>query len=108
MYNPNSAIDRIKNSLSYKIGFAILEHKKQYRGMGRGYIILLYKLYKIKQQHFKEQKLYKQTIKIFPHLTYPRMECCKDYNESIKYKYHFSYMLGEALIKAHKTWYKGG
>lgn len=108
MYNPNSAIDRIKNSLSYKIGFVILEHKKQYRGMGRGYIILLYKLYKIKQQHFKEQKLYKQTIKIFPHLTYPRMECCKDYNESIKYKYHFSYMLGEALIKAHKTWLKGG
>ncbi|EAJ1255158.1 DUF2972 domain-containing protein, partial [Campylobacter lari] len=103
--NPNSAIDRIKNSLSYKLGFAILEHKKQHGG---GYITIPYKLYKIKQQHKKEQKLYKQTIKIFPHLAYPKVESCKDYNESIKYKYHFSYMLGEALIKAHKTWYKGG
>ena len=31
MYNPNSAIDRIKNSLSYKLGFTILEHKKQHK-----------------------------------------------------------------------------
>ncbi|WP_412175541.1 DUF2972 domain-containing protein [Campylobacter sp. IFREMER_LSEM_CL1085] len=105
MYNPNSAIDRIKNSLSYKLGFAIIEHKKQHGG---GYITLPYKLYKIKQQHKKDQKLYKQTIKIFPYLAYPKVESCKDYNESIKYKYHLSYMLGEALIKAHKTWYKGG
>ncbi|MCV3549391.1 DUF2972 domain-containing protein [Campylobacter sp. CNRCH_2013_0671h] len=105
MFNPNSAIDRIKNSLSYKLGFAILEHKKQHGG---GYITLSYKLYKINQQHKKEQKLYKQTIKIFPQLTYLKVESCRDYNESIKYKYHFSYMLGEALIKAHKTWHKGG
>lgn len=104
MYNPNSAIDRIKNSLSYKLGFTILEQTKQHRG----YITLPYKLYKIKQQHFKEQKLYKQTIKIFPQIAHPKIESCKDYNEGIKYKYHLSYMLGEALIKAHKTWYKGG
>ncbi|EAK2603143.1 DUF2972 domain-containing protein, partial [Campylobacter lari] len=106
MHNPNSAIDRIKNSLPYKLGFTILEYKKQHGG--GLYITLPYKLYKIKQQHKKEQKLYKQTIKIFPHLAYPKVEFCKDYNESIKYKYHLSYMLGEALIKAHKTWYKGG
>ncbi|EGK7495564.1 DUF2972 domain-containing protein [Campylobacter jejuni] len=106
MFNPNSAIDRIKNSLSYKLGLAIIEHKKQYKEWG--YIVLLYKLYKIKQQYKKEQKLYKQTIKIFPHLAYPKVEFCKDYNESIKYKYHLSYMLGETLICAHKTWYKGG
>ncbi|EFO9213493.1 DUF2972 domain-containing protein [Campylobacter lari] len=104
MYNPNSAIDRIKNSLSYKLGFTILEQTKQHRG----YITLPYKLYKIKQQHFKEQKLYKQTIKIFPQIAHPKIESCKDYNEGIKYKYHLSYMLGETLIKAHKTWYKGG
>ncbi|EAK0446866.1 capsular biosynthesis protein, partial [Campylobacter lari] len=105
MFNPNSATERIKNSLSYKLGSAILEHKKQYR---RGFLILIYKLYKIKKQHKKEQKLYKQTIKIFPQLTYPKVESCKDYNDSIKYKYHLSYMLGEALIKAHKAWHKGG
>ncbi|AJC90230.1 capsular polysaccharide biosynthesis protein, putative glycosyltransferase (DUF2972 domain) [Campylobacter subantarcticus LMG 24377] len=105
MLNPNSAIDRIKNSLSYRLGLAIIECKKQHGG---GYITLPYKLYKIKQQHFKEQKLYKQTIKIFPQLAYPKVESCKDYNESIRYKYHLSYMLGEALICAHKAWCKGG
>ncbi|ELF2320560.1 sugar transferase [Campylobacter lari] len=27
MFNPHSAIDRIKNQLAYKLGFAIIEHK---------------------------------------------------------------------------------
>ncbi|EAK2629531.1 DUF2972 domain-containing protein [Campylobacter coli] len=101
-----NAEHRIKNSLAYKLGFAIIDHKKQHGKMR--YISLIYKLYKIKQQHLKEQKLYKQAIKIFPQLAYPKVESCKDYNESIKYKYHLSYILGEALIQAHKTWYKGG
>ncbi|MBT0860156.1 capsular biosynthesis protein, partial [Campylobacter coli] len=105
MNNSQSATERIKNSLSYKLGFAILEHKKWYK---RGYLILIYKLYKIKKQYFKDQKLYKQIIKIFPQLTYSKLESCSDYNESIKYKYHLSYMLGEVLIHAHKTWYRGG
>ncbi|HEH5121212.1 TPA: DUF2972 domain-containing protein [Campylobacter coli] len=105
MHNPQSAIERIKNSLSYKLGSAILEHKKQY---GRGFLILIYKLYKIKKQHFRDQKLYKQVTKIFPQLAYPKLETCSDYNESIRYKYHLSYMLGEVLIHAHKTWHKGG
>ncbi|EAI5514986.1 sugar transferase, partial [Campylobacter coli] len=26
MFNPHSAIDRIKNQLAYKLGFAIIEH----------------------------------------------------------------------------------
>ncbi|XAK34611.1 hypothetical protein AAID95_01750 [Campylobacter coli] len=105
MYNPKSAIDRVKNSLSYKLGFAILEHVKQ---KGIGYITLPYELYKIKQQYFKERELYKQVIKMFPQLAYLKIESCKDYNESIKYKYHLSYILGETLIRAHKNWYKGG
>ncbi len=105
MHNPQSATERIKNSLSYKLGSEILEHKKQYK---RGFLILIYKLYKIKKQHFRDQKLYKQATKIFPQLVYPKLETCSDYNESIRYKYHLSYMLGEVLIHAHKTWYRGG
>ncbi|MBZ7959011.1 hypothetical protein H2255_07265, partial [Campylobacter sp. RM9760] len=31
-----------------------------------------------------------------------------DYNEALKFKEHLSYKLGEALLKAFKTWYKGG
>ncbi|EAI7223953.1 DUF2972 domain-containing protein [Campylobacter coli] len=105
MQNSRSAVDRIKNSLSYKLGFTILEHVK-YKGIK--YTTLPYKLYKIKKQYFKEQELYKQVIKIFPEFKYCKLESCEDYNESLRYRCHLSYMFGEVLIKAHKTWYKGG
>lgn len=105
MQNSRSAINRIKNSLSYKLGFTILEHIKR---KGIKYTTLPYKLYKIKKQHAKEQELYRQVIKIFPELKYCKLESCEDYNKSLRYRCHLSYMLGEILIKAHKTWYKGG
>lgn len=104
MQNSRSAIDRVKNSLSYKLGFAILGYIAR---KDRIYT-LPYKLYKIRKQYFKDQELYKQVVKIFPELTYCKLESCEDYNESLRYRCHLSYMLGEALIKAHKTWYKGG
>lgn len=69
---------------------------------------LLYKLYKIKKEHFLQKNFYKQTIKNFPQLSYPKLEECKDCNESIKYTFHLSYILGNVLIKDHKNWYKGG
>ncbi|ENU8349267.1 DUF2972 domain-containing protein [Campylobacter jejuni] len=76
--------------------------------MGGGYIALFKKLYQIKRQHKKEQKIYQQTIQVFPQLKYPSLEACSDYEQALKYKFHLSYMLGEVLIKADKTWYKGG
>ncbi|MBX1129613.1 sugar transferase, partial [Campylobacter jejuni] len=72
MFNPHSAIDRIKNQLAYKLGFAIIEHKNY----GGGVISLIYKLYKIKKEHFLQRKIYKQIIQVFPHLTYPKLENC--------------------------------
>ncbi|EPW9533708.1 DUF2972 domain-containing protein, partial [Campylobacter jejuni] len=72
-----------------------------------GYIALFKKLYKIKKQHKKEQKIYQQTIQIFPQLKYPSLETCGDYEQALRYKFHLSYMLGEVLIKADKTWHKG-
>ncbi|EJQ5010003.1 DUF2972 domain-containing protein [Campylobacter jejuni] len=75
--------------------------------MGGGYLTLFKKLYKIKKQHKKEQKIYQETIKVFPQLKYPNLETCSDYSESLRYKFHLSYMLGEVLIKADKTWHKG-
>ncbi|EOA7284385.1 DUF2972 domain-containing protein, partial [Campylobacter jejuni] len=74
---------------------------------GGGYLTLFKKLYKIKKQHKKEQKIYQETIKVFPQLKYPNLETCSDYSESLRYKFHLSYMLGEVLIKADKTWHKG-
>ncbi|EIA9980927.1 DUF2972 domain-containing protein, partial [Campylobacter jejuni] len=100
---PNSAIERIKNHLAYKLGQSAIEHRHN----GGGYLTLFKKLYKIKKQHKKEQKIYQETIKVFPQLKYPNLETCSDYSESLRYKFHLSYMLGEVLIKADKTWHKG-
>ncbi|EHE6659464.1 hypothetical protein J0P47_001787, partial [Campylobacter jejuni] len=104
MFNPHSAIDRIKNQLAYKLGFAIIEHKNY----GGGVISLIYKLYKIKKEHFLQRKIYKQIIQVFPHLTYPKLENCKDYNQALVYKLHLSYMIGTVLIQADKNKFKGG
>ncbi|HEG5219707.1 TPA: sugar transferase, partial [Campylobacter jejuni] len=100
---PNSAIERVKNHLAYKLGQAMIE----FTNNGGGYIALFKKLYKIKKQHKKEQKIYQQTIQIFPQLKYPSLETCGDYEQALRYKFHLSYMLGEVLIKADKTWHKG-
>ncbi|EFK9631803.1 sugar transferase, partial [Campylobacter jejuni] len=104
MYNPNSAIERVKNHLAYKLGQAMID----FTNNGGGYIALFKKLYQIKRQHKKEQKIYQQTIQVFPQLKYPSLEACSDYEQALRYKFHLSYMLGEVLIKADKTWYKGG
>ncbi|HED1014904.1 TPA: alpha-2,3-sialyltransferase, partial [Campylobacter jejuni] len=36
------------------------------------------------------------------------LESYPDYQEALKLKNHLSYKLGQALIKANKTWYGGG
>ncbi|MBF7046466.1 DUF2972 domain-containing protein [Campylobacter volucris] len=104
MLNPHSATSRIKNQLAYKLGSCIIEHNAN----GGGYLSLIYKLYKIKKEYFKERKLYKQTIKIFPNLIYPDIKTLNDYNDNIRVKFHLSYMLGETLIQADKNKFKGG
>ncbi|EGK8023323.1 DUF2972 domain-containing protein [Campylobacter lari] len=104
MFNPYSAVDRIKNQLAYRLGHAIVNNKQ---GSG-GYIKLIYKLYKIKREYFLQRKIYNQVTKAFPQLKYPKLEDCKDYDEGIKYTHHLSYMIGKVLIQAHNNWHKGG
>ncbi|EIP0984286.1 DUF2972 domain-containing protein [Campylobacter jejuni] len=103
MFDSNSAVERIKNHLAYKLGQAMIDFKQN----GGGYIALFKKFYKIKKQHKKEQKIYQQTIQVFPQLKYPSLEKCSDYEQALRYKFHLSYMLGEVLIKAYQNWYKG-
>ncbi|EAJ9149010.1 DUF2972 domain-containing protein [Campylobacter coli] len=104
MKNSNSAIERIKNHLAYKLGQAMIDFSKN----RESYILLFKKLYWINKQHKKDLKIYKQTIQIFPQLKYPKVEMCNDYKQALKYKFHLSYMLGEVLINTYQTWYKGG
>ncbi|HEB7558187.1 TPA: DUF2972 domain-containing protein [Campylobacter coli] len=105
MYNPNSAIERVKNHLAYKLGQAMIDFANS--SSGGGYIALFKKLYKIKKQHKKEQKIYQQTIQVFPQLKYPSLEACSDYEQALKYKFHLSYMLGEVLIQTFQNLHKG-
>ncbi|EII8699095.1 DUF2972 domain-containing protein, partial [Campylobacter jejuni] len=60
-----------------------------------------------KKQHKKEQKIYQQTIQVFPQLKYPSLETCSDYEQALKYKFHLSYMLGEVLIQTFQNLHKG-
>ena len=99
-----SAKSRIHNHLSYKLGKAMIENSKSILG----YIRMPYVLSYIKEQHHKEQKQYQEQIKKNPNLKLPKLESYKDYKEALKEKECFTYKLGEALMKADKTWYKGG
>ncbi len=65
-------------------------------------------LFQIIRQHNKQKRIYQQIITIFPSLKFPPLNSCKDYQQSLQVKYHLSYLLGEALIRANKNWIKGG
>ena len=99
-----TAKDRIHNHLSYKLGQAMIENSKSLLG----YIRMPYVLSYIKDKHKQEQQQYQEAIKKNPNLKLPTLESYPDYQESLKEKECLTYKLGEAFIKADKTWYKGG
>ena len=100
----SSAKTRIQNQLSYKLGQAMIENSKSLLGYIRMPFVLSY----IKDKHKQEQKIYQEKIKKDPSLKLPTLESYPDYQESLKEKECLTYKLGEAFIKADKTWYKGG
>ncbi|MCI7766326.1 MAG: glycosyltransferase [Helicobacter sp.] len=99
-----TAKDRIHNHLSYKIGQTMIVNSKNIFNIifMPAYIILTLLSYK------QEQKNYQEKIKKNPNLKLPNLESYPDYQESLKEKECLTYKLGEAFIKASKTWYKGG
>ncbi|EOG3979267.1 hypothetical protein ACLBTG_001230 [Campylobacter coli] len=99
-----TAKSRIQNQLSYKLGQAMIVNSKSLLGYIRMPFVLSY----IKDKHKQEQKIYQEKIKKNPSLKLPPLESYPDYKEALKFKNHLSYKLGEALIQANKTWYKGG
>lgn len=98
------ALYRIQNQLSYKLGQAMILNSNSICG----YIKMPFILADIKKKYKKEQMAYSEKIKDNSSLKLPPLESYPDYQEAIKIKEHLSYKLGEALIKAHKNWYKGG
>ena len=99
-----TAKSRIHNHLSYKLGKAMIENSKSILG----YIRMPYVLSYIKEQHNKEQKQYQERIKNNPNLKLPQLESYPDYQEALEEKECLTYKLGEALMRADRTWYKGG
>ncbi len=99
-----NAKTRIQNHLSYKLGQAMIANSKSLLGYIRMPFVLSY----IKDKHKQEQKIYQEKIKKDPSLKLPPLENYPDYQEALKEKECLTYKLGEALIKANKTWYKGG
>ncbi|HDU9451203.1 TPA: glycosyltransferase [Campylobacter coli] len=99
-----TAKQRIQNQLSYKLGQTMIVNSKNIFG------ILFMPVYIISTllSHKQEQKIYQEKIKKDPSLKLPPLENYPDYKEALKFKNHLSYKLGQALIKANKTWYKGG
>lgn len=95
---------RIQNQLSYKLGQVMIVNSKSLLG----YIVMPIALLSIIISHKQEQKIYQEKIKKDPSLKLPLLESYPDYQEALKFKNHLSYKLGEALIQANKTWYKGG
>ncbi|HED0866571.1 TPA: alpha-2,3-sialyltransferase [Campylobacter coli] len=99
-----TAKTRIQNQLSYKLGQAMILNSKSILG----YLIMPMALLSIIISHKQEQKIYQEKIKKDPSLKLPPLENYPDYKEALKEKECLTYKLGEALIKANKTWYKGG
>lgn len=99
-----TAKTRIQNQLSYRLGQAMIVNSKSLLGYIRMPFVLSY----IKDKHKQEQQIYQEKIKQDSSLVLPSLENYHDYEEALKEKECLSYKLGQALIQASKTWYKGG
>lgn len=93
---PIGAVKRVKNHLCYKFGIAIVFNAKD----TIGFLILPAVLYNI----FRTHRFY-QEISVGKKF---KLEEYEDYQESLLYKQSLCYKIGEAFIKSHKQWYKGG
>ncbi|ECQ7389614.1 hypothetical protein F0F28_05150 [Campylobacter jejuni] len=89
---PVGAVCLVKNHLAYKLGVEMIENSKSFKG----YLKMPFRLYKISKEYKKIPK------------NQAKLEDFSDYREALQCKNHLSYKLGNALIQAHKNWYKGG
>ncbi|EKC8781734.1 DUF2972 domain-containing protein [Campylobacter upsaliensis] len=102
--NPNSAIQRIKNHLSYKLGQELIK----YNTGGGGVISLLFKLYHIKKTHHKLTQFRKTLELARADLAYPPLRQCFDFNEALWVKTWLTYRLGRVLLECDRDKLKGG
>ena len=83
-----------------------LELMKEYeRKIGQNYDFIIFTRPDVK---ITKLPTIQSLIKQKPNLKLPKLETYKDYELALKEKECFTYKLGLAMMKADKTWYKGG
>lgn len=105
-YNKTLADERIKATLTYRLGFELVQTYKNRNLVD--FITLPYRLLKIKKLHKIEKENYQKAIKINPKLSLPPLEHCADYEKALYAKNHLSYKVGESFLKAYNTGGGGG
>ncbi|EAI4157310.1 glycosyltransferase family 2 protein, partial [Campylobacter coli] len=89
-----SAIDIVKNSLSYKIGLRIIQSKTISKTF-----TLPFALIGIIYQDYIEKKIGSKLESMNVNFKTPNMEDCYDFIEGEKVKQHLAYQLGECFLK---------
>lgn len=84
-----SAVNYIKSDIRYQLGNALIKMK-------------ILKIFKILYKEKKLNKLLKKYI-----IENLNLKSCPDYHESLEYKKHLSYRLGDAIFKSHQNRYRG-
>lgn len=90
----DNGVVKIENSLSFKLGKAMINNSKTLYGC----ILMPFRL-------MNTIKTWRKEKKHFPQLP---LHFYLDYDEALKLKNSFTYKIGELLIQSHKNWYKGG
>ena len=110
------SLSDITNTLEYKLGNAILSHKRITGGGGNSYYIdyntlkLIFKLRKAKFTYRKQQKFYEKIILFFPQYEKEPV-FIRDANELIKpfgITTSLKYKIGKIIKSRQRRWYKGG
>ncbi|EOI0733336.1 TPA: hypothetical protein ACXATO_000480 [Campylobacter jejuni] len=94
IYPDDSAVFRVKNSLSYRLGFMIV-NSRDFFSLLKLPFLLVQILFDFK----KQQSSYKYMVNRNPKLKLKPIDTYLDYRQSLNIKKHLSYQVGNALVK---------
>lgn len=94
MFRRLGACERVKYSLPYKLGQAILNAKTP-----RKILILPFVLIFLPLRHLMDDIIYNSITRINPHFKIPPLKYYFDYRQSLETKRHLSYQLGLAWLR---------
>nr|WP_268904482.1 glycosyltransferase family 2 protein [Campylobacter armoricus] len=95
-YINNNAVSRVKEHLSYQIGYILVHRTKNFK-----------EILKLPFSIFKAIRVFKKQQKELKRMKFPKLSEYLDYQEALKIQNYLSYKIGKAVIKASKRWYMG-